>query len=65
MSRKKLKIGDKVIIRTKYFSPFDEMSGTIVAKACWGENSSVIEIDEEWSVNSNQVFPNKELKLIK
>ena len=59
-----MKIGDRVVVSSRYLNEFNGMAGVITSIL---DKQFHIEVsfDEEWSVDGDKVFPKKELIKIK
>lgn len=60
----KRKVGDRIEVKSKYFTPFNEMTGTITAIDEYYHEFTV-KMDNEWSVEGEKVFHKEELRGIK
>lgn len=60
----KRKVGDRIEVKCKYFTPFNEMTGTIVS-ICDSYHEFTIQLDEEWSVEGLKALHKEELKGLK
>jgi len=58
------KVGDRVEVKSRYFNPYNDHTGTIV-EIDDHYHEFTVDFDEEWGVDGLKVFNKEELKRVK
>lgn len=56
-------VGDRVIVKSKYFNEFNDHIG-VIKEIVDSQHEILVKFDEEWSVEGEKVFSKSELKIL-